>query len=43
MVSFFSKFLATDKKLLSVKQELEITVSMRLSKWPFFLNFSCYF
>ena len=44
---FFSKFLATHKKLklekLSVKLELEITLHLRLSKGPFFLNFWCYF
>ena len=36
---FFSEFQATDKKLLSLKLELEITLPLRLSKGSFFLNF----
>ena len=36
---FFNKFLATHTKLLSEKLELEVTLSLRLSKRPFLLNF----
>ena len=36
---FFPKFLATHKKLLSMKLELEVTFPLRLPKGPFYLNF----
>ena len=39
----FSKFIATHKKLLGMKLELEITLPLRLSKGPFFLNFDVIF
>ena len=38
-IGFFYKFMATLKKLVSVKLELEITLPLRLSSGPVFLIF----